>query len=186
MIKPQHINNRKLRLLPLGLALLLTGCSGAVQFVPDSTGETPQSESEQIVQKFVKSTHTVEAGEIFDPVTEYYEYDGKAYWHNYEYFTGLFVESDGEYTPVLNEGETLSQAQEYYPIVELMMNFDTQDYSYVGSLDSEIGGRNDFYLRNDGELMLHICDVSAPDVELKEDEKTVAAEVLTPTPLPEE
>ncbi len=181
----RHMNNRIL-CLSLLTALLLTGCSGAGEEAKDSTGEAPQYEAEQIVQRFVKSDHTVEAGEIYHPVTEYYEYNGKAYWHNYEYFTGVFVESDGAYTPVLNEGETLSQAQEYYPIVELMMDFDPQDYSYVGSLDTESGGRNEFYLRNDGELMLHICDVPAPDVELSGDEKTVAAEVLTPTPLPKE
>ncbi len=183
MIKSQHMKNSKLHLLPLGFALLLTGCSGAEQSVPNSTEETMQTETEQIIQRHVESPYKAETEEIVDPASEYYEYNGAAYWHDYEYFTGLFVESNGEYMPVLNEGETLSQALESYPIVELMVNFDPQDYSYVGSLDTDSGSRNEFYLRNDGELMLHICDVFSADVELSENEKTVAAEVLSPSPL---
>ncbi len=183
MIKSQHMKNSKLHLLPLGFALLLTGCSGAEQSVPNSTEETVQTETEQIIQRHVESPYKAETEEIVNPASEYYEYNGAAYWHDYEYFTGLFVESNGEYTPVLNEGETLSQALESYPIVELMVNFDPQDYSYVGSLDTAGGSCNDFYLRNDGELMLHVCDVLTTDVELSENEKTVAAEVLSPSPL---
>lgn len=186
MKKSQHMNNRKLHLLPLGFALLLTDCSGEVQFVLNSTEETPQPETEQIIQRYVESPYKAETEEIVNPAGEYYEYNGAAYWHDYEYFTGLFVESSGKYMPVLNEGETLSQALESYPIVELMVNFDPQDYSYVGSLDTENGSRNEFYLRNDGEFMLHICDVFSTDAEIAENEKTVAAEVLSPSPLPKE
>lgn len=133
---------------------------------------------------------------ISSPNSEYYEYNSRKYWHDYDCFYGMFVEKDGEYTPVLNEDEDISYAIDNYPVVGVMTSFDPENYQYIGRTKIDYGEHvtnrfefDDFYLRNDGKFMLHIYEMPEQDIwayptllELLEDGGTaVCAEVLTPS-----
>lgn len=192
---------KKAAVFALIFAAILTGCADNTASAPTESSAAEEAEPEfPVVFKHLDNIadDTANSSEpvIACPNDEYYEYNGTKYWHDYDYSYGMFVEKDGEYIPVLNENEDISYALENYPIVGVMTDFDPGDYRYIGRTKIDLGENaanrfefDDFYLRNDGEFMLHIYglpeqDLSAYSVlpEMLEDGGTaVCAEVLTPS-----
>lgn len=192
---------KKAAVFGLFSAAILTGCADNTVSAPAESPAAAEAEPEfPVVFKHLENTagDTSASSEpvIACPNDEYYEYNGTKYWHDYEYFYGMFVEKDGEYIPVLNEDEDISYALENYPIVGVMTDFDPGDYQYIGRTKIDLGENaenrfefDDFYLRNDGEFMLHIYGLPEQDLsaypmlpEMLEDGGTaVCAEVLTPS-----
>lgn len=186
-------------LLALLPAVILTGCAGNTASSPAEPLPTAEAEPEfPVAFKHLDNTADDTANSsdpvIACPNDEYYEYNGTKYWHDYDYFYGMFVEIDGEYTPVLNED--ISYAVENYPIVEVMTSFDPEDYQFLGRTKLDLGEYvtnrfefDDVYLRNDEEFMLHIYGLPEQDIsaypmltEMLEGSGTaVCAEVLTPS-----
>ncbi|MGN1340651.1 MAG: hypothetical protein ACI4WS_10195 [Oscillospiraceae bacterium] len=192
----------KKALLALLPAVILTGCALNTASAP-AQPLSPEESAPKFPVVFTR--HETTAGNtsaspdpvISSPNNEYYEYNGGKYWHDYDCFYGMFVEKDGKYTPVLNEDEDISYALENYPIVGVMTSFAAGDYQYIGRTKIDFGENvtnrfefDDFYLRNNGEYMLHIYGLSEQDIsvypmltEMLEDGGTaVCAEILTLSP----